>query len=275
MGGLGNQLFQIFTTISYSIESRNSFKFLNIKTLGSGDTTIRNTYWENFLIKLTPFLLYDFPQLIRVSERGFRYNNIDTNELIGQNILLHGYFQSYKYFQKYYEIICKMIGLESMKTNIINKLQLSKEYLDNTISIHFRLGDYKKVSDFHPIATYEYYERSLQHIQNKHSDKKFTILFFCEEEDIETVLVSINKLSDKFPHYEFKRGGHELEDWEQMLLMSCCYHNIIANSSFSWWGAYFNSNKDKIVCYPSVWFGEVANIDTQDLCPTYWIKIYV
>jgi hypothetical protein len=56
-----------------------------------------------------------------------------------------------------------------------------------------------------------------------------------------------------------------------MLLMSCCKHNIIANSSFSWWGAYFNSNADKIVCYPEVWFAN--NTDTSDLCPLEWIKM--
>ena len=56
-----------------------------------------------------------------------------------------------------------------------------------------------------------------------------------------------------------------------MLYMSLCRHNIIANSSFSWWGAYFNSNKEKIVCYPSVWFGN--NMDTRDLCPETWIKM--
>jgi hypothetical protein len=56
--------------------------------------------------------------------------------------------------------------------------------------------------------------------------------------------------------------------------MSCCDHNIIANSSYSWWAAYFNNNSNKIVCYPDKWFGpQLSNHDTKDLCPTTWNKI--
>jgi hypothetical protein len=67
---------------------------------------------------------------------------------------------------------------------------------------------------------------------------------------------------------------HQMADWEQILLMSGCTHHIIANSSFSWFGAYFNSNKDKIVCYPNVWFcGSGSNIRVDDLFPPEWQKI--
>ena len=73
----------------------------------------------------------------------------------------------------------------------------------------------------------------------------------------------------------FIRASNDLSDWEQMILMSCCRDNIIANSSFSWWAAHFNTNPDKIVCYPAIWFGEVAGHDTRDLCPNEWHKIHV
>jgi hypothetical protein len=72
---------------------------------------------------------------------------------------------------------------------------------------------------------------------------------------------------------KFIRVNPHLDDWEQMLLMSLCEHNIIANSTFSWWGAYLNSNVEKIVCYPDQWFSPKANKDTSDLFLEDWVKI--
>lgn len=274
MGGLGNQIFQIFTTISYSIDSNNQIKFLDIDKLGGGSTTIRYTYWNSFFTRLKPFLIKELPIINNVvREKNFTYNKISMNELINKNIMLYGYFQSYKYFQKNYELICRIIEIKTMKTNVLTKINYSKEDLERTISMHFRLGDYKKFSNFHPLATYNFYEKSLEYMETKLVDEYYSILYFCEDEDHDEVLQFINKLKETFPNFNFKRGENSLEDWEQLLLMSCCHHNIIANSSFSWWAAYFNSNKDKIVCYPSVWFGESANIDTKDLCPIEWVKI--
>ena len=277
MGGLGNQIFQIFTTISYSIDSKNQIKFLEIDKLGGGATTIRYTYWNSFFHRLKPFLIKELPIISNViREKNFTYNKIPINELINQNVMLSGYFQSYKYFKKNYEMICKIIGLDKLKTNVLTKMKLSKDDLERTISMHFRLGDYKKFSNIHPLATFSFYENSLEYMNLKlKNDEKYTILYFCEEEDHTEVLETICKLNEKFPNYEFKRGEKSLEDWEQLLLMSCCHHNIIANSSYSWWAAYFNSKIDKIVCYPSVWFGETANNDTSDLCPLDWVKINV
>ena len=66
----------------------------------------------------------------------------------------------------------------------------------------------------------------------------------------------------------------KIEDWKQMLMMSCCHHNIIANSSYSWWGAYLNKYEYKIVCYPDVWFGPaMRSTYVCDLFPPKWQKI--
>lgn len=276
MGGLGNQIFQIFATISYAIKSKNNFKFLNLTTLGEGSTTIRYTFWESFFNKLKPFLISKLPNEIHIiRENGFPYNELSVLEMQNTNVIIYGYFQSYKYFQENYSIIYRLLNIDNMKTNLLNQLNLTSDYLENTVSMHFRIGDYKKIQEYHPLATYDFYERSLSYIQNSKSISKFNVIYFCEDCDIDDVIETINKLVIKFPMYTFMRGTNTLEDWQQMLFMSCCHHNIIANSSFSWWSAYLNSNSDKIVCYPSVWFGKIANNDTRDLCPPHWVRVNV
>jgi hypothetical protein len=158
------------------------------------------------------------------------------------------------------------------------QLQMQQQYVTqntNTISIHFRRGDYKKVPDFHPLMPYEYYEKSIEYILGQTNVTCTQILYFCEDEDLEEVCPMIDQLQIKFPGCAFLRAPVLLCDWEQMMLMSTCNHNVIANSSFSWWAAYFNPSPDKIVCYPSVWFGKVAGHDVRDLCPDTWKKIQV
>jgi len=274
MGGLGNQLFQIFATISYGIKSKNRFQFLKQESLGGGaGTTIRYTFWNTFFAKFQPFLVYSMPHLHIIREGSFAYKELPIHEMLDNNVMIHGYFQSYKYFQHHYDVICRLLSLEYLKASVLDKFNLQVNDFAEIISMHFRLGDYKKIQHFHPLATYNYYERSLDNFKKMHPLTPFKILFFCEEVDINDVLITINKLMAKFPEYAFERGDKNLADWEQLLLMSCCHHNIIANSSFSWWAAYFNSHADKIVCYPSVWFGPSANNDVRDLCPPQWTKI--
>jgi len=277
MGGLGNQIFQIFATISFAIKGRKQFKFLDVKQLGGGSTTIRYTFWDTFFSNLKPFLIKELPSNINViRENGFPYNNIPFNDFTTNNdVMIHGYFQSYKYFEENYSTICRLIGLGKMKDDLLGRLELTNEYLSNCISMHFRIGDYKNLQHFHPLTPARYYERAVQYITSKYPKNDFTILYFCEDNDVDDVLEIITLLMDKFPRHTFIRGKSILEDWEQMLLMSCCHHNIIANSSFSWWSAYFNFHADKIVCYPSVWFSNTANIDTRDLCPSSWNKISI
>ena len=277
MGGLGNQLFQIFATIAYSSKSRNRFTFLNQETLGGGACTLRYTFWNTFLSNLKPFLTNNLPPLNMIRETDFTYNELPIESMIGTNIMIHGYFQSYKYFQEHFETICKLIGLEKKKQEVLDKLKLKKEDLNNTISMHFRIGDYKKLQGFHPIAPEKYYEKCLHYFNEINPKIQYKIIYFCEDEDLEEVLKTIESLNKIQTSYTFERGDNTLADWEQMLYMSLCSHNIIANSSFSWWGAYFNTNKDinneRKVIYPETWFGSSINHNTKDLCPPDWVKI--
>lgn len=272
VGGLGNQLFQIFTTLSYAIRIKERFRFLNSESVGAGITKVRNTYWKNFLYKLNPFLIHEFSKFVVIRETGFTFNDIiseiNNNKITNINTCLYGYFQSYKYFQNNFEIIYRLLDIQKQKETVIKSYNILN--LENTVSMHFRIGDYKLFPTIYPIMSYEYYEKALSYIQ-ENNFIFLRILFFCEDEDLEDVNIIIEKLKKKFPDNFFNRASSSLKDWEQMLLMSCCKHNIIANSSFSWWGAYLNSNPGKIVCYPETWF--VNNTDTKDLCPLEWIKI--
>jgi len=289
MGGLGNQLFQIFTAISYGLKTNNEFKFMNVTTLGGGgNSTLRYTFWNSFLKNLQPFLTNQFPELILLKQENFEYKEIPLSLIKNRNVCIHGYFQSYKFFQQNYSKICKLIGLEERKKEVLEKLDSDfKKDLTNSISLHFRLGDYKKLSYFHPILPVNYYIKSIQTILEKDNDLTLkNVYYFCEEDDLETVEESILYCKHLFPQLNFTRISNTFQDWEQMLIMSQSKHHIIANSSFSWWGAYFGYQnnlenqenliiKDKFICYPSLWFVQSAKENTKDLYPIDWIKIKV
>lgn len=282
-GGLGNQLFQICTTIAFSLKTNNSFFFQNKYQLTNekdalNGATVRYTYWDTFLSGLSVFVKDSnkLPNLeLIIKEKGFNYDpslllNLMNNQ---QKVkMLVGYFQSYKYFDIYKKAIFKLAKIEASQKIVYNK---SKEdynlELDASVSIHYRLGDYKKLQDYHPILENSYYIDALKSVVKKTQIKH--VIFFCEDDDLDEVLVNIYELEQIFPELVFVRGGQYLSDWEQMMLMSLCGSNIIANSTFSWWGAYFNTNPTKIVCYPGTWFGPKAGHDTSDLFPEDWIMI--
>jgi hypothetical protein len=110
--------------------------------------------------------------------------------------MLHGYFQSYKYFQENFDIICRMLNIAEKRLDIleevVDKLH-SMQFLEKSISMHFRLGDYKKIPDYHPIMSAEYYKNALQYIV-KQIDYTPNVLYFCEDEDVESVNETIQLL---------------------------------------------------------------------------------
>lgn len=268
MGGLGNQLFQIFATIAYAIKHNEQFTFL-YSPLSVG-VTKRVTYWDSFLFPLKSCTsTHKLLDVAYIKEQRYEYDPLQPP--ININNVLLGYFQSPYYFKEASSIICEMIRIDIQK-NLIKKKFNTLSY-DNLTSMHFRLGDYKVLQDCHPVMKYEYYRNSIQHIMNKTNNDALTILYFCEKEDNNDVLITIKKLINAFPKCAFLKADDTIADWKQMLLMSCCRNNIVANSSFSWWGAYFNSTSDKIVCYPNTWFGPKKTETVVDLFPDDWTKI--
>jgi len=261
VGGLGNQLFQIFTTIAYTLKQNLDFVFPLNKTQSDDQ---RGTYWDTFLCELKttsqplPLKVYNAP--------SFTYTPIPKMD----NIKLDGWFQSYKYFEYEYKTIYKLCEIDKKKNLIL--LKYPRYSYNNSISIHFRIGDAKPVHKhaFHGITKNKYFINAIDMI-TKNTSVIFDILCFSEEEDEEEVDNRIKYIQENFPFLNFIKIPYNIPDWEQLLLMSLCKHNVIGNSTFSWWGAYFNTNLDKIVVCPSPWFGPKANINTRDLLPKSWI----
>lgn len=317
-GGLGNQLFQIFTTIAYAQDNKMPFYFSSKYELQAGESIIRHTYWKTFLSAISPFLknpgiktdlsvlntslLESFSQsgykerkVLYIREKEFAYNVLPKP--YGSNTtdkFLYGYFQSAKYFDHHRDTLFQMIQLSDIKTKVVDKYPQYKYLINpdnNTISMHFRLGDYKRLQGYHPVLPKEYYLNALLYIKKSLSsfklnnnsgsetDSDLKILYFCEEneEDLADVEKTIKYLQSHLnKNIIFEKIDDTLEDWEQMIIMSLCSCNIIANSTFSWWGAYFNtssSNTQNIVCYPKTWFGNKAKHNIKDLFLDNWIQI--
>jgi hypothetical protein len=251
IGGLGNQLFIIFTVINYSLKMNIPFIFP--KKPRSFD---RPFYFDSFLSKIKGntgeinFKVY--------RETGlFEYTRIPQ---YNRNFVVHGYFQNANYFHENKDRILEIIGFNEQV-----KLVKNKEY---DCSLHFRIGDAKINTSFVILDT-DYYISALKYLSVKN------VLYFYEEEDSDDVLEKI-KIIQKEVDCIFTPIDTSIPDYQQLILMSLCKNNIIANSTFSWWGAYLNTNQDKKVVYPSKYF-QNDNIhlekSVKNLFLDSWIKI--
>ena len=261
--GLGNQLFQIYTAIAYAMDHKVKLVIPEFKW----DAHLRPPYWDSIFKRLKegidPHLKPG--SLPRLSEEGFHYKALPKKD----QVILFGYFQSYKYFQHHSEAIYKKLNFK-MEQEMIKTKYLT---LPESISLHFRIGDYMDIQLHHPLLKDTYYIKAIQEIMTRTHRNNWDIIYFCEEKDNRAVRQRLYKIKKHFPELSFHKASDEMKDWEQLLLMSCSNHNIIANSTFSWWGGYLNQNPDKIICYPSMWFGQGQPLSTADLFPSTWIKV--
>lgn len=300
MGGLGNQLFQIFATIATALRNKDTFFFMQYDELEGKPGHPRYTFWSTIFRGLRKYLTPTndvtdkmFQSLPRWEEIGFHYTATPTETVkYTKPLRLHGYFQSDKYFIDKYAEVCEIIQLRQQQTwikQLYANESWSSEYSGNPnkrrilVSAHFRIGDYVQNPHIHPLMSVDYYYRAIDNIISANEDKNasYTFLVFYEPCDKDIVLKNIADVKDRCNRGDITSGRDiqfhfvrdTIADWQQLLLMSTCDHNIIANSTFSWWGAYLNANPAKMVCYPSCWFGPGVSHDTRDMFPEAWNKV--
>jgi len=288
-GGLGNQMFQYAIGRKLSILNKTELKldlnFLLDRT-PRPNFTYRDYNLNIFNLKvefatqeqIKPFVNYPDNKIKR---KIYTYlflgkNNKYINEkqptcepdifkLTG-NIYLDGYWQTEKYFSDIKNILYNDFTIKIPQDK---KNQEIAEIIknSNSVSIHIRRGDYienKQTYNVHGVCDLDYYNNCinllLKQIENPH--------FFIFSDDHQWATENL-KLDYPITFVDHNDGSKNYED---LRLMSQCKHNIIANSSFSWWGAWLNQNPDKIVYAPQKWFNDSSK-NTKDLIPDQWIKV--
>ena len=277
-GGLGNQLFQYAMAYDFARKKNHELYIDNTAF------EMKNTHRDNGLVDFNfPITKADqrsiqrlenpysiFSKLYKVAKRkitkdynvGWKPELIETKK---NDVFFEGYFQSYKYFEDSVEDLKLFFTL---KDQLHKGVKYTEEEINhcNSVSLHVRRGDYvtnKKVERFFNICNHDYYTRAIDMMRSLIGPCKL----FVFSDDPAWVRENMS-----FPGIDFKIvSSNVLRPAQEMYLMSRCKHNVIPNSTFAWWGAYMNPNKNKVVVCPSLW-----SRDSQDfkyLIPHEWTRL--
>ena len=258
-GGLCNVMFKLSEVISLSLDNDVEYIFSNEfirqldKDVVCGGYDDYRIYYDNILRNVK--FIDKLPSQYRTHKHTFNYTPIHYNK--GENLLIEGYFQSEKYFINNKDFILNLFKpTEEIKQFILEKINNIRD----SVSIHIRRGDYLNLPNFHPQQSIDYYSSAVNLIG---VDKNY--LIFSDGLD------GVKEMFDFIPNKQFITLE---KDYLDLYAMSMCEHNIICNSSFGWWGAYLNENKNKKVIAPNKWFGpEASHLDSRDIVPNNWIKL--
>jgi len=207
----------------------------------------------------------------RIKEKFFPSDILNFDSLVADSVetnrYLDGYFQSYKYFSDIRPLLLNELTLRSPSQAFFNWEDMIAK-LPNPVSIHIRRGDYVSNEntrrEFGPCPI-NYFERAIIEIEEEIKGCSYVVF----SDDIEWVQKNLTILSEKNVLFVHDKN---LTDIEELLLMSTCSHNIISNSSFSWWAAWLNQNEQKRVITPTPWL-DSGIIDESGLIPPEWLQI--
>lgn len=290
-GGLGNQMFQYafgmmlqftkgkttrFDLYEYTTALNKQGYTLRPYELAAFNTNIPVAERKYIDKKLRPGRLRKLIQKATGTSLRHYYAPVIGYDVAALNLpgdaYFSGYFQSYKYYAGYEEQIRQLFEFNSAAIDSQN-LQLTNEMTRcNSVSVHIRRGDYVNdaaIQAAHETCTVDYYITCIEHMRRYIESP----VFYFFSDDMEWVKQTFGSIKEQSYFMQHNTGS---ESWKDMYLMSKCKHHIIANSSFSWWGAWLNSSPNKHVLAPNKWFNdEESNRIIADLIPAEWTLIPV
>jgi hypothetical protein len=268
-GGIGNQMFQYalcyvlrkqgnkvkIDTHMYNYRKMHNGYMLEkafgiVESIASKTEINKMIYSKN---KIEWFIKRVFIKILKLNIRNYLVETENVNLDIYskyKDIYFDGYWQSIKYFNSFKREIQELFSFK-INDEIVDELQEIKNR--NAISLHFRRGDYIKNKLHKEICDNFYYKKALNIIK-KNIKNAYYFIFTDDKEWVRDNVVIENS--------EIVGLNKKYSEYTEMFLMSKCKHNIICNSSFSWWGAFLNKNDDKIIIMPKKWFnGREYNIN--------------
>jgi hypothetical protein len=282
-GGLGNQLFQYAFYLAkkkispdvyintYSIQRErchNGFELERLFGIKSDNSSLKVRLVRKLLIfkkkknyKTISTILLEAVKLTGVKiiqEKGCSVYNPEYLQSYEGFVLYFGFWQSPRYFDSFQDEIRNTFSFDKLQLSKKSNALLTILQSVESVSIHIRRGDFlTKMNNV--TCDNAYYMKAISLINSKIENPYF--VFFSDEPE----WVKENFPSSNAVYVDWNRG---IDSWQDMCLMSKCKHNIIANSTFSWWGAWLNENKEKIVIAPSEF---IRNTKTPHIYPIDWI----
>lgn len=276
-GGLGNQIFQYAFALAYilkGIELRFDLSYYNIDSkhggflLGEAFSSLPIIYAQKrdvfyFIGKArNKDGYYLRPNRCIVEEEPIDQFTYDSELQQMEHTYFNGYWQHLNYFNEYGSVLKRQLKFRSLdKEDLKNRMNEQSIISTQSVSLHIRRGDYLQTSLYCNLDL-DYYKEAIRHVQSKLSEPHF----FIFSDDMEWA-------TDHFrgPNMSFVKGNSGKYSYIDMYLMSLCKHNIIANSTFSWWAAWLNKHSDKIVISPKKWLRKKK--DLNGLQPKNWMLI--
>jgi hypothetical protein len=284
IGGLGNQMFQYAlgyhlakisdTGLKMDIAGFEKYKLHKVAihhlNIDYGNSVIdnkkinqlTNSYGVRGMLKSSGILKPRI-KIIKEKAQDFEPGVISKYD---EDVYIDGFWQSEKYFKPVEDEIRERLRVIT-PASVDNQQLLSKIQTCNAVSVHIRRADYvtnPKTLSFHGICSMDYYLEAARIIKSKISNP----VFFIFSDDIEWAKKNIDFAAEQF----FADINNADTNYEDLRLMYSCKHHIIANSSFSWWGAWLNPAKEKIVIAPQKWFN-TPGLDSRDIIPDAWTRI--